>query len=204
MEGIIEKILWVLVASVFGACIVASPLPGGEAVGEAVAGVYEPEVDLIEDAAADAAEGFLASQTEPQTQEIHCTDPASAWCEQMSLDYSGAEAYLLAKIAWAEARGEGTEGMALVIRVVLNRVWSPEFPDTISDVIFQEGQFAGVFSDAWDIVDVPQAAWDALALVESGWDESQGATYFCRTGESSWHSERLQELFVWGNHTFYR
>lgn len=47
----------------------------------------------------------------------------------------------LAKIAMAEAEGEDTEGKAQVILVVLNRVWSNDFPDTIEGVITEKNQF---------------------------------------------------------------
>ena len=48
---------------------------------------------------------------------------------------------MLMKIAMAEAEGESVEGKALVMLVVLNRVWSDAFPDTIEEVIFQPRQF---------------------------------------------------------------
>ena len=48
-----------------------------------------------------------------------------------SRDLDAEESYLLTKIAMAEAEGEDTEGKALVIMVVLNRVWSDKFPDSI-------------------------------------------------------------------------
>lgn len=52
-----------------------------------------------------------------------------------SIDWDVEDAYMLAKIAMAEAESEDTEGKALVMLVVLNRVWSDEFPDTIAGVI---------------------------------------------------------------------
>lgn len=61
-----------------------------------------------------------------------------------SMDWDSDDAYRLAKIAMAEAESEDTEGKALVMLVVLNRVWSDEFPDTIEDVIFQKGQFSPI------------------------------------------------------------
>ena len=54
-----------------------------------------------------------------------------------SMYWDAEDAYLLEKIAMAEAEGEGVEGKALVMLVVLNRVWSDRFPDTIEEVIFQ-------------------------------------------------------------------
>lgn len=68
-----------------------------------------------------------------------------------SMDWDSDDAYRLAKIAMAEAESEDTEGKALVMLVVLNRVWSDEFPDTIEDVIFQKGQFSPISNiDVWE------------------------------------------------------
>lgn len=58
-----------------------------------------------------------------------------------SRDWSAEDAEILLKIAMAEAEGESVEGKALVMLVVLNRVWSEGFPDSISEVVFQDGQF---------------------------------------------------------------
>lgn len=55
-----------------------------------------------------------------------------------SMDWDKDDSYLLCKIAMAEAESEGVKGKALVMLVVLNRVWSDEFPDTIEEVIFQK------------------------------------------------------------------
>ena len=52
------------------------------------------------------------------------------------------EAYILTKIAMAEAEGEDTEGKALVILTVLNRVKAPQFPGTIAEVIAQRNAFS--------------------------------------------------------------
>ena len=54
-----------------------------------------------------------------------------------SIDLDAEETYLLAKIAMAEAEGEDTEGKALVIMVVLNRVWSNRFPNSVEEVIIE-------------------------------------------------------------------
>lgn len=61
-----------------------------------------------------------------------------------SMDFDADDAYLLEKIAMAEAESEDTEGKALVMLVVLNRVWNERFPDTIEEVIMQDGAFTPV------------------------------------------------------------
>lgn len=48
---------------------------------------------------------------------------------------------LLACLVWAEAGNQDLKGKQLVADVVLNRMYDPRFPDTISDVIYQQGQF---------------------------------------------------------------
>jgi len=115
------------------------------------------------------------------------------------------EAQMLATLAMAEAEGEDIEGKALVILVVLNRVESDSFPDTIEGVIFQKDQFSPVAPGHRYYKVVPNAdCWAALEMVERGWDESQGALYFERNTEKSWHSRNLIELFDHGKHTFYK
>lgn len=70
-----------------------------------------------------------------------------------SLDWDADDSYRLAKIAMAEAEGEDTEGKALVILVVLNRVWSDDFPDTIKGVITEDTQFAAYENGRYDRVE---------------------------------------------------
>lgn len=122
-----------------------------------------------------------------------------------SMDWDSDDAYRLAKIAMAEAESEDTEGKALVMLVVLNRVWSDEFPDTIEDVIFQKGQFSPISNGRYDEVEPDEDCYRALQLIQTGgWDESHGATYFESKSDSTWHSENLTFLFKHGKHYFYK
>lgn len=89
--------------------------------------------------------------------------------------------------------------------VVLNRVWSDGFPDTIEEVIFQPGQFSPVREGGRYFTTEPNdECHEALEMVMKGWDESHGALYFESCENSSWHSENLEFLFQVGNHKFYR
>lgn len=122
-----------------------------------------------------------------------------------SYDWDGEDERMLAKIAMAEAEGESVDGKALVILVVLNRVWSDEFPDSIEEVIFQKNQFSPVAEGGRYWTTEPDAGcYEALELVMGGWDESQGAFYFESTGRDGWHSQNLEFLFEFGGHKFYR
>lgn len=122
---------------------------------------------------------------------------------QTEAELGKADACLLKKIAMAEAEGEDAEGKALVMLVVLNRVRSDKFPDTVKEVIYQEGQFSPISDGRFDMVEPDADCWDALKLVERGWDKSMGATYFESESDSTWHKDNLKFLFRHGAHSFY-
>lgn len=129
--------------------------------------------------------------------------------DKMSMDWDSGDAYLLAKIAMAEAEGESTEGKALVMLVVLNRMLDDDFPDTIGEVIFQHNgddyQFSPVGSGRIYENEPNEDCWAALDLIYSGWDESQGALYFESSKcDNTWHSRNLDFLFEEGGHKFYK
>lgn len=121
------------------------------------------------------------------------------------MDFDANDAYLLEKIAMTEAESEDTEGKALVMLVVLNRVWDTRFPDTIEEVIMQDGAFTPVSNGRYDKVEPDADCMKAMELITvEHWDESQGALYFEKASdESTWHSRNLQKLFTHGAHTFY-
>ncbi len=111
----------------------------------------------------------------------------------------------LCKLAFAEAGNQDVDGKALVMLVVLNRVESDKFPDSISEVIFARNQFSvttnGMYENA--PTDDP-GCLEALELVMQGYDISQGATYFESVKSyDSWHYKNLNFLFEHGDHWFY-
>lgn len=119
-------------------------------------------------------------------------------------DLTSDEGYMLQKIAMAEAEDQDTEGKALVILVVMNRVNSDGFPDDIWSVITQKGQFESYENGRYDRVIPDEDCADALELVESGWDSSEGALFFEITPKGgSWQSHNLTRLFKHQAHTFY-
>lgn len=72
---------------------------------------------------------------------------------------------LLARLTWREARGEKSLGMRLVVEVVLNRVLSEHFPNTICDVLYQPGHFAPE-GEALELEDITptEAQYEAVML----------------------------------------
>lgn len=85
-------------------------------------------------------------------------------CYEVSYD----EAQLLLKVAEAEAGNQGSDGMWLVMSVIVNRVNSGDFPDSINDVIYQKNQFSTVSNGAIDRVEISAEAHEALARIEKG------------------------------------
>lgn len=116
------------------------------------------------------------------------------------------DSYLLAKIAMAEAEGESLKGKELVIMVVLNRILSEEFPDTVYDVIYQEHQFSPIGDGRFDRVEPDEDCWLALEKVKALKDDfSEGALYFENCAcDDNWHSRNLDFLYECGNHKFYK
>ncbi len=166
------------------------------------------EIRSTEEVVVSAAQRIVKEETvQESTAVVETTEEyVEESCEIIkSMDFDSEDAYLLAKIAMAEAENQGVEGKALVMLVVLNRVWSDRFPDTIPEVIFQEGQFSPVSSGRFDRIEPDQECWEALELITvEEWDESQGALYFESQGKSSWHRDNLEFLFQYKDHYFYK
>ena len=122
-----------------------------------------------------------------------------------SLDWGAEDSELLVQIAMAEAESEGVKGKALVMLVVLNRVWSDSFPNTVEEVIMDEGQFSTVTEGGRYYTVEPDAeCYEALDLILCGWNGSQDALYFESVNNTSaWHKDNLVYLFTYGNHLFY-
>ncbi len=92
---------------------------------------------------------------------------------------SSSDLQLMARAINGEARGEPYEGQVAVGAVILNRVKSSQFPNTIAGVIYQSGAFTAVADGQINVPikegsTVLKAAQDAL----SGWDPSGGAIYY--------------------------
>jgi len=132
-----------------------------------------------------------------------CEDPEPA--DDSCLPYNDDELDMLYRITWAEARGEDTKGLVLVINVIMNRVNSPRFPNSIRDVIFQPRQFTPITNGAFDRATPDQRIKDAVHRALRGEDHSQGALFFrmIRGAEGSWHENALTALFDHGAHRFY-
>lgn len=109
---------------------------------------------------------------------------------------------LLAKLIYGEARGEPYTGQVAVGAVVMNRVKSSSFPNTISGVIYQSGAFDAVSDGQINMAandTAKKAAQDAI----NGWDPSYGAIYYFNpaTATNKWIWSRPMTVTI-GKHRF--
>ncbi len=116
--------------------------------------------------------------------------------------WSDSDIYLLSKIIYAEARGESYTGQVAVGAVVLNRVKSSSFPNSISGVIYQRYAFTAVADGQINLTPDATARKAAIAAM-NGWDPSYGALYYYNpaTATSQWIFSR-QTTVVIGSHVF--
>lgn len=118
-------------------------------------------------------------------------------------DYNSEDLELLARLIHGEARGEPYEGQVAVGAVVLNRVKSPGFPNTIREVIFQKNQFIAV-SDGQFYLEPNETAYRAARDALSGRDPSLGALFFYnpKTAKTLYWLSTRETTVVIGNHVF--
>ena len=116
--------------------------------------------------------------------------------------YSSSDVYLLARTIYAEGRGEPYTGQVAIGAVVLNRVRSSSFPNTISGVVYQKHAFTAV-SDGQINLTPNETAMKAARDAINGWDPTGGALYYYNpaVATSSWIFDR-QTVTVIGKHVF--
>ena len=117
-------------------------------------------------------------------------------------NYTSSDLYLLAKCIYAEARGESYTGQVAVGAVILNRVASSKFPNTISGVIYQKNAFTAV-SDGQINLEPDKTAMNAASDAMNGWDPTYGCIYYYNpaVATSSWIFGR-QTVTTIGKHVF--
>ena len=115
---------------------------------------------------------------------------------------SSGDLYLLARLVHGEARGEPYKGKVAVAAVVLNRVKSSSFPNTIAGVIYQRGAFDAV-SDGQINMQPDNESIRAARDAMNGWDPSNGCLYYYnpKTATSRWMLSRPVLLRI-GQHAF--
>ena len=128
--------------------------------------------------------------------------PTNGQSQTQTNKFSDADVQLLARLIYGEARGESYVGQVAVGAVVMNRIKSASFPNTMSGVIYQSYAFTAVDDGQINLTPnatAKKAAQDAI----NGWDPSYGALYYYNpaTATSQWIFSR-PTLVTIGNHVF--
>ena len=116
--------------------------------------------------------------------------------------YTSSDVYLMAKAIYAEGRGESYTGQVAIGAVIMNRVKSPQFPNTIAGVIYQKGAFTAV-DDGQINLEPNDTAYRAARDAMNGWDPTYGCLYYYNpaVATSSWIFTR-ETVTVIGKHVF--
>ncbi len=144
-----------------------------------------------------------AEESEPSPTEVEAEDYKNR------IRLKNKEYNVLLRIVEAEAGGEDITGKMLVANVIMNRVKSSRFPDTVTEVVYQtnskgKAQFSPTVDGRMDSVTVTEETEEAVIRVLCGEDSSNGALYFRSTRlESAWHDNALRHVLTHGNHIFY-
>lgn len=142
------------------------------------------------------ADGIIGART-AQALGISLSGTTSSSSSASSTDLN-----LLARVVYGEARGEPYTGQVAVAAVVLNRVRSSSFPNSVAGVVYQSGAFDCV-SDGQINLTPNQSAYNAAKDALNGWDPTYGCLFYYnpRTATSKWMLSRTVKLSI-GNHAF--
>lgn len=163
-------------------------------------------IKVIED---NMAEFDVSSSMESSINELDARTAALAESARMMSD----EDYdTLLHIVEAEAGTEDVKGRILVANVIMNRIKNKEFPDTVTEVVWQNTNGVPQFSPTYDgrinEVTVTDETREAVRQALEGVDYSEGALFFIQKSEAesqnvSWFEKDLKKLFKYGVHEFY-
>lgn len=151
--------------------------------------------------------------TEKGSENLELLKNESIGMSEQHLTMSDEDYETLLKIVEAEAGGEDDIGKILVANVIFNRIEHPEFPSTVTEVVWQNVAGSPQFSPTVDgrihTVTVSEETREAVNRAIDGEDYSQGALYFVEESTADqdnvkWFKSDLKYLFKHGVHTFYK
>lgn len=116
---------------------------------------------------------------------------------------------ILERIVEAEAGDQDVAGRQMVANVILNRLQSSRFPNTVAGVVFAHRQFSPVSNGSYYRVTVSNTTKRAVEKALKEKDNTKGALYFMYragsdAGNISWFDRELTKLFAYGCHEFFR
>lgn len=116
--------------------------------------------------------------------------------------------YLLAKIVQCEAGNQGKDAKIAVATVILNRVLSQDFPNTVEEVIFEKQngiyQFSPISDGNWYVKEPTEEDFDAIDTLIYLRYKTDALYFESCPNEDNWHSRNLDYLFIESNIRFYR
>ena len=158
---------------------------------------------LVELGALERVFGAAASY-DSETAAVTVDTATKALIESGESFYARSDIYWLSRIIYAEANGQPFDGMIGVGNVVLNRVASPRFPDTVEAVVFEPGQFTPV--DNGSIYNNPSSdAIRAAQMCLDGVNTVGNSLFFLNPSiaDASWFNSALAYVTTIGGHAFY-
>lgn len=165
----------------------------------------QEEIRFIEEERARIAE----EEARRLAEEERIRQEAEARKASAVISYSDHDYEVLKRIVQAEAGICDIRGRILVANVIMNRVRSSQFPDNITDVVYQKSQFSPVYDGNLDSCTVTPETVEAVNRALAGEDYSQGALYFMNRRRSqsrnvSWFDGKLTYLFQHDRHEFFK
>lgn len=182
-----------LIGSVYHPAQKAEVIETQELQTKAVEAIETEEVHILTDEELSTLYSYKADVRKGNTQIVE-------------LDLS--DANLLMKLAVSEAGDCGAESQYFVMMVILNRLKSDEFPNSIKEIVFQDNprQFAVIDDGSFDKAVPNVDSHIALSWVEMGIDDSFGAIYFeaSTNTDESWHCTNKDFLYEVGGQRYYK
>lgn len=138
---------------------------------------------------------YQPQQTNTAVQTANTTYQAAGYYDPQALD-------LIARIINSEAGGMSLEGKVSVGNVIMNRVNSAEFPNTVYGVIYQPNQFTVVYTNRFNATPSEQSV-TAAKMVLDGVNYVPGAVFYNVSGLNTWASRNRPYLMSFAGHDFY-
>lgn len=173
------------------------------------AGFQSNELCLMEENQGLFEQGIRETSEEERMQYIQLDEDCRRTAKVKKKPKKNNSTVILERIVEAEAGDQNLKGRILVANVILNRVKSKQFPNTVKGVVFAHRQFSPISNGSYYRVKVSALTKKAVKKALKGTDYSKGALYFmCRSAADpdnvSWFDRDLKRLFSYGCHEFFR
>lgn len=125
-------------------------------------------------------------------------------CTDTTIQLSQSDAWLLMSVASAEALDQGESGMLRVMTVIMNRVYSDEFPNTVYEVISQQNQFESFTNGSYLTAEITPECHMALATLEKNKNLDHEIFAFETISNGNILTKWFDFAFTYKDHNFYK